>query len=270
MPQFTVGSVPYVNAIPLVAKFETEQDPPVRVIYAVPSKLPELLESGEADAILVSSVDALRHPGRRMVDGVCIGSNGPVKSVRLFSKVPFEQIQSLALDQSSMTSNRLAQVVLKERHGISPWAEPELPNQAEMLAKHDACVLIGDIGMLASTEGLHVLDLGEAFTSLTGLPFVWAAWIGGKGLTAELADDLRIAARYMPVGQGRENGTGDLAELVALTKAKSGWTEVMIRDYYLNVMVYSMDRRALDGYRRFRSLLLRDGFRDCRHFPKLI
>jgi chorismate dehydratase len=270
MPKFTVGSVPYVNAIPLVAKFELEADAEVRVIYDVPSRLPALMESGEADAILVSSVDALRNAERRMVDRVCIGSDGPVKSVRLFSKVPPAEIASLALDQSSMTSNRLAQIILSERYGAHPRTEPCPPDQATMLAGHDACVLIGDIGMLASSESLHVLDLGEEFTDMTGKPFVWAGWIGKDRLTHELADHLRGAAEFFPVGLGHAQAPGDLEKLVSLTQLRSGWSDQMIRDYYLDVMLYRMDERAVAGLRDFRSHLLSEGFDDCRHFPALV
>lgn len=270
MPQFTVGSVPYVNAIPLVARFELEPDPPVRVIYAVPSQLPQLLESGEAQAILVSSVDALRHAGRRMVHGASVGSNGAVKSVRLFSKVPPAEIRSLALDQSSMTSNRLALAILSATYDAHPASQPELPDQEAMLGQYDACVLIGDIGMLAKTEGLYVLDLGDEFANLTHKPFVWAAWIGGDSLISDLADHLRAAARFYPVGQGHDAAPGNFQDLVTLTRERSGWTDEMIRDYYLETMVYRMDESSLEGYRMFQSLLLDHGFSDCRYFPELV
>ena len=181
---FTVGSVPYVNAVPLVAQFESlGEASPVRVRYAVPSQLPAMLESGEADAILVSSIEALRKPGLRMASGVCIGSVGAVESVRLFSWVPFSEIGSLALDASSMTSNALAQIVLRETYGVAPsvCVRPSLP--PEELDEADACVLIGDVGMASEGRGMHVLDLGLAWWELTGLPFVWAAWVGGEGLS---------------------------------------------------------------------------------------
>jgi chorismate dehydratase len=265
----TVGSVPYANALPLVARFELDPNSRVRVIYDVPSRLPQLLESGDASAILVSSVDALRVPGRRMAAGVCIGSDGPVKSVRLFSKVPFYQIGSLALDQSSMTSNRLAQVLLAEIAGVRPMCAPEPPDQERMLAKYDACVLIGDIGMLAPSEGLHVLDMGEAWTRLTGLPFVWAAWIGGDGLSADLAGKLRESARQSGVGKTHPD-SDRAAKLFEFAKGKVDWPEGMLEDYFQNVMVYEMGERALDGLREFQRLLLKHGFDDCVHFPEIV
>ena len=160
MPKFTVGSVPYVNAIPLTRQLERWKYL-FDVRYDVPSALPAMLERGEAHAILVSSVDALRTPGRRMADGVCIGSDGEVKSVRLFSRVPPKQIRRLALDASSMTSNRLAQVILNDRYDVRPEVVTLPPHLEGMLVEADACVLIGDIGMTTVGDGLHILDLGD-------------------------------------------------------------------------------------------------------------
>lgn len=269
---------------------ELGDESPVRVIYDVPSRLPALLESGQAQAILVSSIDALRVPGRRMADGVMIGSDGPVKSVRLFSKVRPSDIRTLAFDASSMTSNRLAQIILAERYGATPEAVTMPPDLASMLADNDACVLIGDIGMVTDGSGLHVLDLGEEWRRLTHKPFVWAAWIGNEGLTPELSAYLLAGAGTMYVGRHRDQETwrgkmmpqifAGLAEepveevrsrLIqhALHHAPS-WTAEMVRDYYLNVMVYEMTDEGLGGLREFQRRLYVNGFMDSNHFPALI
>lgn len=148
----------------------------VEVVYDVPSRLPALLDSGEVDAILVSSIEYLRRDDLELVADVGIMSNGPVASVRMLSKVPLEEIQTLALDESSMTSNMLAQIILAER-GVRPALVTMEPDQAAMLAACDACVLIGDKGLEADGTGLVDVDLGAAWTEMTGKPFVWAVWL---------------------------------------------------------------------------------------------
>lgn len=273
MAQFTVGCVPYVNAIPLVEMFE-EMGPasPIRVIYKVPTDLPTLLESGEADAILVSSVDALRTPGRRMAEGVCIGSRDHVKSVRLFSKVPIGEIKTLALDASSMTSNRLAMILLKELHRIAPETKTMSPDLKAMLSEADACILIGDIGMMSDGTGLHVMDLGEAWNRLTGKPFVWAAWIGGKGLVPELVWWLQRAAACAGnaldgepyyIWKNRET-------MVARAMEQAHWPEEVAKDYFENVMAYRMDQPMIQGLKTFQEKLVANGFEDAIHFPEII
>ncbi len=289
--KYTVGSVPYVNAAPLISYFDFLGDrSPVRVQTAVPSELPALLESGECDAIMVSSVDALRHPDRRLVRGIGVGSFGPVESVRLFSKVPFADISSLVLDQSSMTSNRLAQVLVHDIHGVRPRTLTMPPDLREMLAEHDACILIGDKGFEADGTGLHVMDLGEAWTRLTGLPFLWAAWIGGERVTPPLAELLDTARFWSACGRGFDarmdnfgrrkaeeyrsllESSGGRPYTIEFAVRTSGWTLDQARHYLLETMVYDdlPSTPLIKGLLEFQRRLLANGFDDCAYLPELV
>lgn len=288
-PRYTVGCVPYANGIPLVAWFESMADrSPVRVIYDVPSRLPALLESGEADAVMVSSIDALRHPGRQMADYVCIGSDGPVLSVRLFAKVPPESIRTLALDASSMTSNRLAEIILRDRYGRRPETFMFKPDLLAMLNEADACVLIGDAGMAEPPAGVQTLDLGAEWSALTGLPFVWAAWIGNGRLTAELALLLATAASTTIAGKSPRNtqvdpfvlrrwlqmlpssAVPDFEQLLDFCASKTGMDRELLRTYYRDTIIYDLTQPMMEGYREFQRRLIASGFEDCRHFPELV
>lgn len=252
MARFTVGCVPYVNAIPLVYPLrQLGGDSPVEVVYDVPSRLPALLESGAVQAVLVSIYDPLTVPGRTLAAGVCIGSDGPVQSVRLFSKKPFERIESLALDASSMTSNALAQIILRESYGATPLAAPAPPDLRTMLEEHDACVLIGDAGMSASGEGLHVADLGEEWKRLTEMPFVWAAWVGSESLDVELSEFLR-AAFFDPE---RFGVISTIDEWVTVAATTSGFSRGRLQDYFANAMRYALDEAAMQGVERFGQYL---------------
>lgn len=258
---YTVGSVPYANAKPLVWWLESSGS--VRVVYDVPSKLPALLDSGAADAVLASSYEALVTPGRKVASGLCIASDGPVKSVRLFSKVPFGEIRILALDRSSMTSNALAGIILAERHGVRPEIISEDPSLEGMLERADAGVLIGDKGMSASGDGLHVLDLGEAWKDLTGLPFVWAMWMGGDGLTSELVRLLQGARREF----GRAEMSCGLVEKFAM---EAGWDSATMEDYLLRTIRFELGEREIKGLCEFERLLVSNGDLGAIHFPAVV
>jgi chorismate dehydratase len=182
-----VGCVPYLNARPLVDYLEHPSwQGKVTVVYATPTRLAAALRLGEVDVAMVSSYEAFVRPDLEFVPGMSISTKGRVMSVRLFSKVPFEDIETLALDEGSLTSSHLVQVLLSELYGCWPILSDEPPVQEHMLERNDACLLIGDPGMGAPSRGLNVLDLGEAWDDLTGLPFVWAGWIGPVGLDSEL------------------------------------------------------------------------------------
>lgn len=178
-------------------------------------------------AILVSSIESLRRPC--VAGGVSISTFGEVMSVRLFSKVPFDQIQTLALDQSSMTSNALVQILLAEVYGCRPVARPLRPDLDSMLSEADAGLLIGDAGMRTKGEGLHIMDLGQAWTDLTGLPFVWALWVGDDGLTPELAAHLASAA---------PSTLAILDEVLPTFAAETGFSESLARLYLTEIMDY--------------------------------
>jgi chorismate dehydratase len=260
--KYTVGSVPYLNAKPLVRAFEVWGDEsPVHVVYEVPSKLPELLAAGAVQAIMVSSIEALRHPGKRVAAGVCIGSQREVLSVRVFSKVPPGEIRTLALDQSSMTSNALAQIVLSQTYGVKPITGPQPPNLVAMLADHDACVLIGDNGMRETGDGLYILDLGLEWFKLTGLPFVWAVWLGEGTLTAELSSHLNAAERW---------GAANLDQIIAEAPLASGIPAELCERYFREIMHYPMGDRELEGLAEFGRLLTVHGFIPLAHEPVLV
>ncbi len=256
MAKHTVGCVPYLNARPLARLFANTGE--VEVIYDVPSKLPKLLDGGVAQAVLASAFDALKTPGRTYAAGVSIASNTAVESVRLFSKVPFGQINRLALDASSLTSNALARALLAENFAISPQCDAALPDLGAMLQSHDAAILIGDKGMAAAGEGLNVMDLGLAWTELTGLPFVWAIWIGDENLSPELVTLLNQAARW---------GEGQTEMLAAEAHAETGLPYEACAHYLRNVMDYRLTERHLLGLKTYRDLLIKHALLSEELFP---
>lgn len=257
MPQLTLATVPYVNAYPLVFGLEEAFGSEVRLLSAPPSSLPTLLDSGQAQAVLVSSIEAIQRPNRVWIGDLCIGSDGPVESVRLFSQVPFNKIRRVALDQSSMTSNVLALILLEGLFGVEPETFTAPPVQSDMLAEADACLLIGDIGMTAPSGDLEVLDLGQGWKELTSLPFVWAGWIGSPGFDPALPGLLEKAYELSGCGAW----PADLAPFTqdqncrasSLTRAQaeSGWTRERL-DHYLNsVMIYRLSDRMRQGREEF-------------------
>lgn len=255
---YAVGCVPYLNAKPMVWPFRAD-DSPVQVRFDVPSRLPAMLDAGEVQAILVSSIESLRRP--RAADGVSISSRGPVASVRMFSRVPFGQIERLALDQSSMTSNALGQILLAELHGVRPQTRT-LPNDLEiMLSQADAGILIGDAGMRTEGEGLHIMDLGEAWTILTGLPFVWALWVGGSELDAKLAVHLATAP---------PTTLGVLESVLPQFATESGFDIATARHYFTEIMDYGFGDEHRRGLAAFADRITHHGLAQDLRMPEFV
>lgn len=260
--RYRVGCVPYLNAKPLTRLFEeNREEVPVEAVYDVPSRLPLLLARGEVQAIMASSIEALRFPGKRVADGVSISTQQEVLSVRLFSKCPPHEINRVAFDASSMTSNALAEIILRERYGREIIGEPCPPSLPAMLQDHDACVLIGDNGMRESGEGLHILDLGREWRRLTRLPFVWALWIGDEGLTPELSMWLNVAAQY---------GMSHIDRVIPIAAQETGFSSADCENYLRRIMDYAFDDPHRRGLQEFGIHLKRLGRVNPVHFPAIV
>jgi len=252
MPLFRIGCVPFLNAKPLVAYYATpEGEAEATVLFGPPSQLARWVDEGKVDVALASSFFAAAEPAYRIVPGVSISSLGAVDSVRLFSKVPFPEINSLALDSSSMTSNRLAQIILDKKYGCKPRTSTLEPRLDQMLSQCDAAVLIGDIGMDADGDGLSALDLGAAWNELSGLPFVWALWLGKAGLSDELSTSLVRATEY---------GIQYIEAIAQQERQRLGWQYSRCLRYVAEVIDYDLSERHLEGFNLYKALCKDAGF----------
>ena len=241
-----IGSVPYLNEKPLTRWFshtDAGRASGIEVVYAVPSQLARMLEAGEIAAALVSSFEYFRTPGYAIAPSVSISGQGDIESVRAFAKVPWRKIESLALDTSSLTSVALLKILLAEQLDSYPAFLHANPDLDSMLALADACLLIGDKGMEANGDGLQVLDLGRAWKRLTGLPFVYAVWLGlPENLTPHLTDALITAKAW---------GLTQIEVIAAEEAERIGATVRQCRHYLTEVMDYNLDEEHQEALAMF-------------------
>ena len=187
---FRVGSVPFLNAVPLTRGIEDQ------IQFVVPSKLAEMLQRDELDAALVSITEVLFNDRYDILDGIAIASLGEVRSVFLAHKQPLEEIREVFCDTASLTSVNLLKVLLAEK-GIKPQFKPLA--SYDLAPKLDNVLLIGDRGIeFSRSEHKHqIWDLGEAWNELTKLPFVYAVWALRRGVKNEqLRRQLREAKDF--------------------------------------------------------------------------
>src|SRR4051812_45833568 len=114
-----IGAVNYLNTKPLIYDLE-RLAPHAQLILDVPSRLADRLAGEELDVALIPVVEFLRAGKYRCVPGIAIATRGPVLSVTLFSKKPWPEIQSIALDVGSRTSAALTQVISQKRYNVKP------------------------------------------------------------------------------------------------------------------------------------------------------
>ncbi len=190
MNRVRLGAVEYLNARPLIVGLPDEL---FDVRLDTPSQCAELLHAGQTDLGLIPSIEYLRAPAGqqyRIVPDVAIGSFGPVASVALYTTRPVGDIRSIALDTSSRTSIALTRVLCQKVFRMSPLLESQGPDLEAMLDRCDAGLLIGDRALLTEGGPMRVggrevdvekVDLGRVWSEHTGLPFVYACWVGRPG-----------------------------------------------------------------------------------------
>ncbi len=244
----TLGVVSFLNALPLYAGLEGRTD--VRIRPAVPSRLHAMLLASATDVALLPVVDYWRDRHRlQIVSDGCIASRGETMTVRVFSRVPPDQITRLHVDGDSHTSLALAQLLWLELYGrrleLQPWPGRPLP-------EIEAVLLIGDKVVRDAPRGFGFeVDLGAAWRHLTGLPFVFAVWCGHVDHDhTTLAETLR---------QARDIGVAQAATIAERYAARHGWPTPLAVTYLRDTMCYTLTSEMGRAVEHFFNLATRYG-----------
>jgi chorismate dehydratase len=256
-----LGTVPYLNADPLTAALRQPDGAllvgdPVELSALVPAELIGALLRAEVDAALVSTAAVTPEPDLVLLpEGGCIASRGPVRSIQLYCARPPEEARVVALDASSRSAHALTRVLFAERWGRIPEFRTLPPDLPAMLGQADAALLIGNPALQAN-ERLRAgdgpaavrltFDLGEVWTELTGLPFVYAAWAARPELDhARLGALLRRAKAW---GLRRRSG------LAARGAEALGLPPAVTLEYLTEAIRYDFGPAEIAGLRRFCEL----------------
>jgi chorismate dehydratase len=166
----------------------------IDLIEDYPSKIAQMLIDDQVDVGLIPVAATLKLKEWHIVTDFCIGSEGPVASVCIFSEVPIEQIKQVYLDYQSRTSVNLARVLLKEYWNKEViFIDAKGEDFRKLILGTTAGVVIGDRALEQRLHSKYIYDLGEAWKLHTGLPFVFAAWIANKKLPEGFISEFNAA-----------------------------------------------------------------------------
>ena len=252
-----VGAVSFLNTKPLIysllhGELQTEN---INLSVHVPSRLAIKLNNDELDIGLIPIVEYFRAnasgAGYRILPEIAIASRGSVLSIQLFSRVPIQEIQQIALDTSSRSAIALLKVLLTEKYHIDPnfvWCEPSIN---PVTAETESVLLIGDAALknLGTTE--YGIDLGTAWQELTGLPFVYACWVAKREV--DIGDTANLLLK------AKEHGITRIPEIVRVEAKKLGLPETLCTEYIQKHIHYDLDESAIAGLERFYKLAAKNG-----------
>lgn len=161
-----------------------------------PAIIGEQLLKGNIDIGLIPVALIPQLKEYHIITDYCIGTEGEVASVALFSEVPLEEVETLVLDYQSRTSVNLAKILLKEFWGKQlKLVEGGLDFRGQIKGK-TAAIVIGDRALEQRRISKFTYDLGSAWKALTGLPFVFAAWVANKPIDPDFIDAFNRANAY--------------------------------------------------------------------------
>jgi len=245
-----ISAISYLNTAPLMWDFEHgDVGKQFEISYTIPSQCAAELPEGKADIGIIPSFAYAKIPGLRILPGVAIASKQAVRSILLVSRKPLEEIQSVALDQSSLTSVALAGILFhKYWRGGARKFTLQPPSLDSMLLTSDAALLIGDPALKVDRSLYMTWDLAEEWIHFTGKPFVFAFWAVRE--EAWKKSKLDLASIFQ---ESRDHGLepAHIDKIAQVWAPKLGLTQDAIRSYLTSNIHYFLDDACLDGLQLF-------------------
>jgi chorismate dehydratase len=247
MPEtIRVGIVDFLNARPLAHGFRHGRLPGyLEPRYAAPSRVADLLASGEIDVGLVPSIEVVRIPGLAILPGPCVAATREVRSVLVLSRGPLATARRIALDRNSRTSQALLRILLRELAGSASKVEliEQPPVAAGIPAGFDAALVIGDPALRIERSRFEVVDLAAWWRRASGLPFVFAVWAARQ---EALSPDL-----HLHFERSLEGGLADLDRIARDAAREIGLSIEEATAYFTENLRFWLGEEEIAGLREF-------------------
>jgi chorismate dehydratase len=253
-----VGHIKFLNCFPLLSGLaRTGSLLDIELIKDTPDNLSDALTKGELDIGPVSLIELLRNAEDLVVlPDIAVGSDGPVMSCLLVSRLPLSQLDKLpvALGSTSRTSVKLAELLLSDLVGVQPEYFFCPPDLAAMMKEAPAAVVIGDTALRAALYeapqlGLNVHDLGQMWRDWTGLPFVFAVFAARREFAEREPKMLRRVHAYL-----LEAIDFSLVHVDQVCEQAARWEEfdaATLKRYYTTALDFTLGERQLAGIAEF-------------------
>lgn len=252
-----IGTVPYCNAWPLI-HYLSEELPGFLLSEWIPASMRLRLMAHHLDLALMPVAELMNLPFGKIVGNCCIAARGAVRSVRIVARKPLERIESISLDTASRSSVAICEVILRHFYDIKPTRYQLSAARPLDACKSDALLVIGDRALAYRPADCweYRYDLGELWYEKTGLPLVFAAWIGCTDRAWRHPHVVRA------LQSSRDRGLGDIDRL--LDERERLGIEFPVprsdmRSYFTDAVVYRLGDEERIGLQSFFDLAVLHG-----------
>lgn len=233
---YKISVVSYLNSKVFLKGLEMSQST-FDYVLDIPSECARKLRENQVDIGLVPVATIPEIPNANIISDYCISADGAVHSVFLFSSTPLDELQVIYLDRHSRSSNKLCQHLTEHYWKINvEWREREI--DIPMIQNGEAFVLIGDRTFDVLDNYDFRFDLSEEWKALTGMPFVFAAWVANKKIEPEFTRAFNAALHL---------GMEYLQDVVRENKLNN----FDVHDYLTRKIQYELTENKLDAIQTF-------------------
>jgi chorismate dehydratase len=235
-----ISAVSYTNSFPFI--YGLQNHPVSELIdlqLDMPSDCARKLLNGEVELGLVPVAVMPELEEAHIISNFCIGADGPVESVCLFSEVPLQEVETILLDYQSRTSVELVKYLAENAWEIKPHWQPAKENFIEKVSGTTAGVVIGDRAFPLLESYPFVYDLSGEWKEQTGLPFVFACWISNRKLPDDFITEFEKALAF-----------GLSQRRIAVEQMANADQEKLVR-YVETVISYSIDDKKRQAMKLF-------------------
>ena len=237
------GIVKYLNTKPLLYGIEHSLVlQKMELIPGYPAEIARMLESNSIDLGLVPVAAIPNMKTGNIISDYCIGCNGPVASVCIFSEVPIEEVKQVYLDYQSRTSVQLAKILLRNYWKSNAVFTDADPDFRDLIKGTTAGLVIGDRAFEQRKKSIFHYDLGEAWKAYTGLPFVFAAWVSNKELDKTFVQQFNAANQW---------GIEHIDDVVR----QHPYALFNLQHYYNDCISYELDDEKKRGMKLFLEMI---------------
>ena len=243
MKKIKISAVSYLNTTPFMYGLENSStlNDMMELSKDIPSECARKLLDDEVDLGLIPVAVIPKLKEHYIVSDFCIGAEGKVHTVLLLSDVPLIEIETILLDYQSRTSVALCKILCEEFWNISPNFAPAEPGYEKNIKENTSAVIIGDRTFNLEKEYQFRFDLSEEWQKLTGLPFVFAAWVSNKKLNPDFIKVFNQKLKF---------GLNHLTESIEQSQ-QSKISKTLLTEYLTEYIHFELDEEKRKGMELF-------------------
>ncbi len=247
MPLPKISVVQYLNTVPLIwGMLRGGQQGKYELSFTTPAGCADAVRERKADVGIIPSIEYQRMDRAQILAGISIAAKSEVKSVLLLSKLPIGKVQRVAVDNSSRSSAALLRILMRKFYRRLVDIEPSAPHPEEMLKRADAALVIGDTALTYEGEVPEMYDLAAEWKKFTGLPFVFALWVGHE--------DAKVSKFRKDFEDSRDYGLAHVDQIAVEYAPKLRMKVPGVKVYLTENIDYSLDEENRRGLRLFYKL----------------